>query len=212
MNSERVYGILLKFYPVSYRREYGEPMAQCFRDQLREADSAGKRAGFWRRTLADWARTVPARHWEQLAQSASGGTFSDYNLAAKRAIFFARFEAASFRSPQLRLEHLLLGVLREDEREHQDLGATILGREGVQQMIRTIELSEVNARCHPARKHLLIPLSRDCQEVFERARTRARDAGDEVAPRLLLSEILHQSFSAASHLLRELGRDLSSLE
>jgi hypothetical protein len=62
MTSEDFYRILLMAYPARYRREYGEAMAQCFRDQLRTADTRGKRIQLWLRTAADFARNVPARH------------------------------------------------------------------------------------------------------------------------------------------------------
>ena len=44
--SERVYGWLLKAYPVEFRREYGPQMLQFFRDCCREE----KRSGSYGRT------------------------------------------------------------------------------------------------------------------------------------------------------------------
>lgn len=40
--------------------------------------------------------------------------FERYTEKARRSIFFARYEASVFGSPQIQIEHLLLGVLRED--------------------------------------------------------------------------------------------------
>lgn len=49
--SEYLYHLLLHLYPASHRREYGEWMAQAFRDQCRVARQAG--LGGW---LALWWR------------------------------------------------------------------------------------------------------------------------------------------------------------
>ena len=65
MTSERLYRILLKAYPGGYRRKYEEAMAQCFRDQLRAANTIGKWVRLWLRTMADFALSLPARHLEQ---------------------------------------------------------------------------------------------------------------------------------------------------
>ena len=46
--------------------------------------------------------------------------FERYTDKARRVIFFARYEASQFGSPYIETEHLLLGLLREDQylREH----------------------------------------------------------------------------------------------
>jgi ATP-dependent Clp protease ATP-binding subunit ClpC len=41
--------------------------------------------------------------------------FERYTDKARRAVFFARFEASQFGSPKIEPEHLLLGLLREDK-------------------------------------------------------------------------------------------------
>jgi hypothetical protein len=53
MTSERLYRILLRAYPARYRQEYEEDMTQCFRDQLRAANTVGKILGLWARTISD---------------------------------------------------------------------------------------------------------------------------------------------------------------
>ena len=40
--------------------------------------------------------------------------FEDYSEKARRAVFFARYEASQFGSPYIETEHLLLGLLHED--------------------------------------------------------------------------------------------------
>jgi len=49
--------------------------------------------------------------------------FERYNEKARRAIFFARYEASVLGSPYIEAEHLLLGLMREDEH----LFAALLG-------------------------------------------------------------------------------------
>ena len=41
--------------------------------------------------------------------------FDRYSEKARRAIFFARYEATRFNSPMVESEHLLLGIMREDK-------------------------------------------------------------------------------------------------
>ncbi len=59
--SDKIYRAFLRLYPESHRREFGEPMAQLFRDQCRDAWSAGHFAGLlrlWLRTLPDVGKTL----------------------------------------------------------------------------------------------------------------------------------------------------------
>jgi hypothetical protein len=221
MTSEYLYRILLKAYPARYRHQYEEAMAQCFRDQLRAADTAGKRVRLWFRIMADFALTVPVRHLERLmrrdrtpARPSRHGTFDDYSELAKRAIFFARHEAASFSGPEISLEHLLLGTLREDH----ELAAAVLGRNGIKGIFRAIEAQQTNPRRRSGRNRLSIlhnpaniPLSLDCKRALARAWEEAHTSGAQVSPRHLLSAILHQDTSLAARLLRERAIDLSLL-
>jgi len=41
--------------------------------------------------------------------------FERYTEKARRVIFFARYEASQFGSPEIHSEHLLLGMLRENK-------------------------------------------------------------------------------------------------
>jgi ATP-dependent Clp protease ATP-binding subunit ClpA len=41
--------------------------------------------------------------------------FERYTEKARRVIFFARYEASQFGSPYIETEHLLLGLLREED-------------------------------------------------------------------------------------------------
>lgn len=63
--SERGYRLLLKLYPASFRREYGEDMAQAFRD-LSHAAAQGSMMrmvlGLWPRILWDVLHTAIQQH------------------------------------------------------------------------------------------------------------------------------------------------------
>ena len=47
--------------------------------------------------------------------------FERYNEAARRALFFARWEAEAVGATQIDTEHLLLGIIRQDDAESRDL-------------------------------------------------------------------------------------------
>jgi hypothetical protein len=81
MTSEHLYRILLKAYPSGYRRKYEEAMAQCFRDQLRAANTMGKWVRLWLRTMADFALSLPARHLERGLRFLGGGIKNWWLLA-----------------------------------------------------------------------------------------------------------------------------------
>ncbi len=59
--------------------------------------------------------------------------FERYTEKARRVVFFARFEASQYGSPYIETEHLLLGLLREDQslvkRLNQAAGAADASRE-----------------------------------------------------------------------------------
>src|SRR5579864_4701509 len=118
--SERVYRALLKVYPKRYRERFGEQMGQLFADQLRASDTPKKFARVWLRTLADLARTVPARHLEPPAPH--GHPFGSWSTSARRSVFYARYEASSFGRREITIEDLLLGMLREN-RQSPELAA-----------------------------------------------------------------------------------------
>jgi hypothetical protein len=65
----RIYGALVRLYPLDHRRQYGSLMAQLFRDQYRDTCRDGRRrvlVGFWIRTLLDLVRSVSR---EQLVET-----------------------------------------------------------------------------------------------------------------------------------------------
>jgi hypothetical protein len=213
MTSEGFYRILLKAYPARYRREYEQAMAQLFRDQLRAATNRSQRVRLWLRIAADLALSVPARHLER-AKRRYLPWLDNYSERARRAIFYARYEAASFSGSEISLEDLLLGALREDH----ELAAEILGGEGYKGIFRAIEAQHAQPRCRPQRNHLsilqnpaAIPLSLDCKRALADAGAEAQQIGARVTTRHLLRAILRREDSVAARLLRQRARDLPHL-
>jgi hypothetical protein len=58
MTAERIYGVLLRCYPPSFRDEYGQEMTQLFRDLYLARGSAA--LTFWTTMVLDVARSAPA--------------------------------------------------------------------------------------------------------------------------------------------------------
>ena len=208
MSSERLYRILIKAYPRGYRRKYEEAMGQCFRDQLGAANTVGKLTRLWLRTTVDFALSLPARHLERWLRRLRGGVPDGWTKRAIHATYFAHFEARSFSRREIGLEHLLLGILREDH----DFATALLGPTGINEIVRAVETHEAFPRHRPSRNESInIPLSEECRVALARAFEEARGSGLKVNPCHLLAAILHQDTSLAARLLREHGLDLSKL-
>jgi hypothetical protein len=159
--SERVYRFLLRAYPARYRAHYAEPMACCFRDQLRDARSPRALARLWLRTVLDLLWTVPARHFSQRVRF--GGHQVCFSADVRRSIFFARAEASSFGRREISVEHLLLGLLREDKGLQQELGS-----EAVEGIVQGVESAEGMPRRIPPLEDL--PLSFAARRVLDVAK------------------------------------------
>jgi hypothetical protein len=212
MTSEDLYRILLKVYPARYRRKYEQAMTQCFRDQLRAADTRGKRVRLWFHTIADFALNAPARHLETPLRTPYPNAYSEH---ARRAIYLARLEKGPFSYGEIALEHLLLGALRSDE----ELTRALLGSHGMEAlvtMVRARETDEVIPRSpflhwERGRPRRGGTLGLDCKKALAKARQAAHDSGAKVSSRHILSGILDQDTSLAARLLRERALDLSPL-
>ena len=67
MSPERIYRLLLRAYPLSFRAEYECEMVLLFRDQCRESDV--RTVGFWVAVIGDVARSAPALRVEAWRES-----------------------------------------------------------------------------------------------------------------------------------------------
>jgi Clp amino terminal domain, pathogenicity island component len=221
MTSEDLYRILLKVYPARYRRKYEQAMTQCFRDQLRAADTGGKRVRLWFRTIADFALNAPARHCDSAPSTPYPNAYSE---RARRAIYLAQLEKGPFSYGEISLEHLLLGALRSDE----ELTSALLGSHGMETLVTMVRAMETNKvvprspllhyldprylrlRWERGRPRRGPTLGLDCKKALAKARQEAHDSGAKVSSRHILSGILDQDTSLA-RLLRERALDLSYL-
>lgn len=190
--SERIYRILLKAYPHAYLREYGEPMAQAFRDQLRDAAfSRLKLVRLWIHTFLDLAGNVLTVH----------ASVPTANEGAK-AVFFAHYEAAAYSHPEVTLEDLLLGALRVD----QAFATRILGTTDIR---AELQASPPTVPCM-AIAHGRV--SEACKRALQSADQEAvRSGAPRAAARHLIAGILHESDSLAARILQEHGVDLPRL-
>jgi hypothetical protein len=70
--SQRFYALMLKAYPAEFRREYGQHMAQLFRDGGRAAENRPfALVHFWLVTLLDLVKTAPKEHLDNLRREES---------------------------------------------------------------------------------------------------------------------------------------------
>ena len=189
--SERIYRLMLRGYPARYRERYAEPMACCFRDQLRQARTASAFTRLWARTLCDWVCTIP-RHRVRLHAAPC-----IYSESFRQSIFFACAEASSFGRREITVEHLLLGLLREDQRlVHK------LGHAAVVAIQRQLEEAEAAPRLEPSMEDLR--LSSAARRVYDVARFYGMASEDRrVELKDLQRAILADKDSLAARLLRE---------
>lgn len=114
--------------------------------------------------------------------------FEYYTEKARRTIFFARYEASHFGSPQIETEHLLLGLLRGAP----ELARRFLHGNATAETVR----ARVQAQ-NPVRQQIStgvdLPLSPACRQVLSWA-------GEEAA-------LLEHKFIGTEHLLLALLRD-----
>lgn len=130
--------------------------------------------------------------------------FERYTEKARRAIFFARYEAQQFGAPQIETEHLLLGLLRED----QALTRQFLGPDSSVQSIR----DEIESRT-PARAAIAgsadMKLSNQSKRVLAYAAEEAESLGHRhIGTEHLLLGLLREEKCRAAAILREAGVSL----
>ncbi len=189
--SEKIYRVLLRAYPRDYRSRYAEPMEQLLRDRLRQVHSFTGFLALWGRMLADWTVSVPARYWERAGAHTHSSPFAE---PARRCLFFARSEASSFSRREISVEHLLLGVLREER--------SLLSGAAREAVIRAIEESEPAGRRVPPMEDLRLACEaiRAIAAAWEIAHTAGRR---DISPADLARGILREKNTLAARLLRE---------
>lgn len=133
--------------------------------------------------------------------------FERYTEKARRAIFFARYEASQYGSSRIEPEHLLLGLLRE----HRELGRRVLISPGSAEAVR----AEIAKRSVPSEKistSVDLPLSEDCRRVLNNAVEEAdRLSHRHIGCEHLLIGLLREEKSFAAEVLLRFGISLDQL-
>ena len=94
--ADRIYGLLLRAYPVQFRRRFGAEMLQLFRDQRSEQESLGP--GFWLAVLGDVAGSAPAERLDAWRTNTNGDTQLEVGTMKTMAILsilIGAFEAVN---------------------------------------------------------------------------------------------------------------------
>jgi ATP-dependent Clp protease ATP-binding subunit ClpC len=135
---------------------------------------------------------------------ASAKMFERYNERARRALFFARYEASEIGGQEIETEHLLLGVLREGK----GMASRVLVRS---HLSLTSVRDEVASRV-PVRDRwptsMEIPFSAETKAILLAAAGQADRLGHHyIGPEHLLLGILDRPQSLAGMLLAEHGID-----
>jgi len=133
--------------------------------------------------------------------------FERYTEKARRVIFFARYEASQYGSPNIETEHLLLGLMREDKA----LANRFLRSHGSIESIRKQIEGRITIR-ERVSTSVELPLSQECKRILQYASEEAeRLAHKHVGTEHLLLGILREDKSFAAEILNERGLRLSAL-
>jgi hypothetical protein len=123
--------------------------------------------------------------------------FERYTQEARRVIFFARYEAGNYGSPYIETEHLLLGLLREDQAS----AKWFPGESNVEPRIRS-EIEKRITRGNTISTSVEIPLGADCKQVLNLALESSERLGHrQVETEHILLGILRVETSLAAQIL-----------
>ena len=133
--------------------------------------------------------------------------FERYTENARRAIFFARYEASQFGSPYIETEHLLLGLLHEQKA----LPNRFLRSEVAVKSIR----GQIEGNAAPGDKiatSVDLPLSDESTRVlFYAAEEADRLTDKRIRTGHLLLGLLREEKCLAARILQERGLDLATV-
>lgn len=127
--------------------------------------------------------------------------FERYDKGARRAIFFARYEASNYGSRYIETEHLLLGLVREDHA----LARNFLGKSNIEAEIRA-EIERRITRGERFSVSIEVPLTAECKRILNFAAEESeRLAHRHVGTGHLLLGILRETGSLAANILHGRG-------
>ena len=127
--------------------------------------------------------------------------FERYTEKARRLIFFARFEASRYGSPYIETEHLLLGLLRED----QPLLRIFLGQGSIDEEIRS-EVEQHITQRERISTSVEVPLRTECKKALNLASEEAQRLNHRhIGTEHVLLGVLGVEGSLAARLLQARG-------
>ena len=133
--------------------------------------------------------------------------FERYTEKARRVIFFARYEASQFGSPDIETEHLLLGLLREDKALTNRILRSHASVESIRQQIEghTTIREKVSTSVD-------LPLSNESKRVLVYAGEEAERLNHKhIGTEHLLLGLLREEKSLAAQILMERGLQLGQV-
>lgn len=133
--------------------------------------------------------------------------FERYNEAARRVIFFSRYEAAQLGSPYIETEHLLLGLMRQEKVLLTRLLPQSWSSESIRELIekRTVTREKVSTSAD-------LPLSTESKRILSHAAEEAEQLGHRhIGSEHLLLGILREENCFAAQILRERGATLDGI-
>ncbi len=134
--------------------------------------------------------------------------FERYTEKARRVIFFARYEASQFGSPNIETEHLLLGLIREDKAL---TNRFLRARHATLESIRRQVEGHTTIR-ESVSTSVDLPLSDECKRVLAFAAGEAEGLGHKhIGTEHLLLGLLREEKCFAAEILRERGLQLDAL-
>jgi ATP-dependent Clp protease ATP-binding subunit ClpC len=132
--------------------------------------------------------------------------FERYTEKARRAVFFARFEASQFGSPQIETEHLLLGLLREDK----SLVARLPSPASTESIRKQIE-ARTTIR-EKVSTSVDLPLSLECKQALAYAEEEAQQLSHEyIGTEHMLLGLLREEKCFAAEILQAFGLRLPTI-
>lgn len=132
--------------------------------------------------------------------------FERFTERARRAVFFARYEACQLGSPTIESDHLLLGVMREDP-------ALFFRPDETPRPSDLKKAISANLKVGPPIGISVdIPLSADCKRAIVQAAEEAQRLGSHtVGCEHILIGLMRQEESDTAHAMKEGGMKLSAL-
>jgi hypothetical protein len=132
--------------------------------------------------------------------------FERFTEKARRAVFFARYEASQFGSPYIETEHLLLGILREDKALTNRLLPPSASAESIRKQIA--ENTTIRSKISTS---VDLPLSNECKRILAYAAEESeRLSHSFIGTGHLFLGVLREQGCFAAKLLKEKGVTLAT--